>query len=113
MKKFLVLYMAPASVMQEWMKLPEAERKVAEDKMKGEWQVWMQEHAAMIKETAGAGKAMRITKEGAMDAANEIMLYSIVEAESAEAAAKIFEGHPHLGIPQASIEIMPANPMGM
>jgi hypothetical protein len=39
------------------------------------------------------------------------MLYSIVEAESHEAAAKIFENHPHLGIPQASIEVMEANPL--
>jgi len=33
-------------------------------------------------------------------------LYAIVEAESHEAAAKTFEGHPHLQIPQSSIEIM-------
>jgi hypothetical protein len=33
------------------------------------------------------------------------MLYSIIEAESHEAAAKAFESHPHLGIPQSSIEI--------
>jgi hypothetical protein len=34
------------------------------------------------------------------------MLYAIVQAESHEAASKMFEDHPHLGIPQASIEIM-------
>jgi hypothetical protein len=39
-------------------------------------------------------------------------LYSFVEAESHEAAAKAFENHPHLQIPQSSIEIMYVRPMG-
>jgi hypothetical protein len=39
------------------------------------------------------------------------MLYSFVEAESHEAAAKAFENHPHLGIPQSSVEVMEVRPM--
>ena len=38
------------------------------------------------------------------------MLYSIVEAASHEDAAKSFENHPHLQIPQASIQIMEIRP---
>jgi hypothetical protein len=38
-------------------------------------------------------------------------LYAIVEAESHEAAANAFKNHPHLTIPQASIEIMAINPL--
>jgi len=38
-------------------------------------------------------------------------LYSFVEAHSHEAAAKQFENHPHLQIPQASIEVMEVRPM--
>jgi len=41
------------------------------------------------------------------------MLYGIIEADSHQAAAKMFEGHPHLGIPQSSIEIMETHPLGM
>jgi hypothetical protein len=41
------------------------------------------------------------------------MLYSIVQADTHEAAAKMFEGHPHLGIPKSSIEIMEIHPLGM
>jgi len=40
------------------------------------------------------------------------MLCSFVEAESHEAAAKAFENHPHLQIPQSSIEVMAVRPMG-
>jgi hypothetical protein len=39
------------------------------------------------------------------------MLYSVIEAESHDIAAKAYEGHPHLGIPQASIEVMAIRPM--
>jgi hypothetical protein len=109
MKKFLVLYLAPASIIAEWMKKPEEERKAEEKKMQDEWGVWMSAHATSIKETAGAGKTKRVTKAGIADVKNDIMLYSMVEAESAEAVATMFAGHPHLGIPEASIEIMPAN----
>lgn len=109
MKKFLVLYRTPAEVLNEWMQKDEAERKEAEEKMKADWNVWMQNHGSAVTETAGAGKTKRITLEGAADTANDIMMYSMVEAESSEAAAQMFEGHPHLNIPQSSIDIMPAN----
>jgi hypothetical protein len=39
------------------------------------------------------------------------MLYAVVQAESHEAASKMFEDHPHLRIPQASIEIMEISPL--
>jgi len=39
------------------------------------------------------------------------MLYAVVEADSHEAAARTFEGHPHLQIPQSSIEVMEINPL--
>ncbi len=109
MKRFLALYMCPAAAMEEWMKLPPEQRKADEDKMKADWDAWMQVHGAAIKETAGAGKTKRVNKEGVNDVKNDVMLFSLVEAESQEAAATIFENHPHFGIPGATIDIMPAN----
>jgi len=112
MKKFLVLYRAPVSVLEEWAKTDPAERKAMEEKMRGEWQKWTKENEGMLEGPgAGVGKTKRVTSEGTSDTKNDIMLYSTVEAESHEAAAKIFENHPHLGIPEASIEIMPINPL--
>jgi hypothetical protein len=35
-----------------------------------------------------------------------------VEADSHEAAAKAFENHPHLQIPQSSIQVMEIKAMG-
>ena len=59
-----------------------------------------------------ADGASSVTAQGATDARNDIMLYAIVEADSHEAAAAPFEGHPHLQIPQSSIEIMEIHPIG-
>jgi len=111
MQKFMVMYLAPAEMMQEWMKKPEAERKAEEMKMQTEWKVWMEAHGAMIHETNATGKTTRITKDSVAPARNDLMLYSVVEGESAEAVAEIFKGHPHFGIPDATIEIMPIRPM--
>lgn len=109
MTKYLVTYQMPHTGLDEWMKLPEEERKAQEQTMKNEWDAWMASHKDVITETAGVGKPKRITKEGITDARNDLMMYSFVEAESADAAAKIFENHPHFGIPGAWIEVMNVN----
>jgi hypothetical protein len=79
--------------------------------MRAEWGKWMGENAHMIVSTEAGGKTKRVTASGVSDAGNDIILYSFVEAESHEAAAKVFENHPHLQIPQASIEVMCVRPM--
>jgi hypothetical protein len=112
MRKFLVLYLVPATVIDEWVKTDPDKRKVAEEKMQGEWGTWMGAHSKMIISTDAGGKTKRVTSSGIADTRNDIMLYSIVEAESHDAAAKSFENHPHLQIPQSSIEIMEITPMG-
>ena len=109
MAKFLALYMAPASVLEEWAKTDPEKRKEEEQKMQSQWKAWMQSTDSMVKETVGAGATKRVTAAGIADVKNDVMLYSIVEAPSHEVAAKLFEGHPHLQIPQSSIEVMPAN----
>ncbi|MDB5224492.1 MAG: hypothetical protein JWO43_114 [Candidatus Adlerbacteria bacterium] len=109
MNKFLVLYMAPAATMKEWMEKPEAERKESQDKMETEWNQWMAAHAASMIETAGAGKTTQVSAEGAKEVTNDVMMYSLVNGESKEAVAAMFVGHPHFMIPGATIDIMPAN----
>lgn len=111
MKKFLVLYQTPVSVIEEWMKTDPAIRKDAEEKMRGDWQKWMQAHGSAVVDMAGAGKTKRVKPEGTADIRNDVMLYSVVQAEDHATAAKMFESHPHLGIPQATIDVMEINPM--
>jgi hypothetical protein len=111
-KRFLVLYFVPASVMQEWSKTEPSQKKADEEKMRSEWGNWMSAHAKMIVSTDAGGKTKRVTSSGVSDTRNDIILSSVVEAESHEAAAKSFENHPHLQIPQSSIEVMEIRPMG-
>jgi hypothetical protein len=109
MSKFLYLYLTPAAVLETWMQKDPEERKAEEEKMGKDWEAWMEKNGSQITETAGAGKTKRVTLEGITDVRNDVMMYSLVEAESPEAAAEIFLDHPHLQIPQATIEIMAAN----
>lgn len=111
MKNFTVIFMAPAAMMQEWMQKPETERKEAEAKMKAEWDTWTAAHADLVLNTIALGKTKRVSASGVEDVANDMMLSSYVQGESAEAVAALFVGHPHFGIPGATIEIMEARPM--
>jgi hypothetical protein len=111
-QKFLVLYLIPASVMADWTKTDPAKRQADEHKMRVAWVKWMDEHAKMFTSTEAGGKTKRVTASGVSDTKNDITLCSFVEAESHEAAAKAFENHPHLQIPQSSIEVMQVRPMG-
>ena len=111
MKKYLVTYLAPAAVIDDWKTNDPEKRKQAEEKMQSEWKKWMSDHAKMLVDNAGVGKTKRVTAQGTSDTRNDIMLYAVVEADSHDAAAKTFEGHPHLQIPQSSIEVMEINPL--
>lgn len=109
--KFIAFYCIPASVMADWSKTDPNTRKAAEEKMKAEWQKWMSTNAKAVKVTEACGKTKKVMASGVTDTRNDICLYSIIEAESPEAAAKAFENHPHLQIPQASIEVMAVRAM--
>ena len=108
MKKFFALFLIPHAVMENWRKTtpPEQMKTASEDMMKA-WQKWMKDHEKILADHGGPlGKTKRVTAQNISDARNDLGGYVIVEAESHEAAAKIFVGHPHFMIPEASIEVM-------
>ncbi len=54
------------------------------------------------------GKTLRVTREGIAPATNSICGYVVVEAETIEAAARLFENHPHFMVfPGDAVDIMP------
>ena len=99
----------PHTGLDDWMKLPEDERKAQETAMQAEWNSWMEKHKDHLQESAGVGRPKKITTTGIEDARNDIMMYSFVEADSLEAAAEMFKDHPHFGIPGGWIEVMSVN----
>ena len=48
----------------------------------------------MITDTGAGGKTKLVSSRGISDSKNDIMLYSFIEAESHETAARAFESHP-------------------
>ena len=107
MKKLLVLYLIPPSVMDEWMKTPPEIRRSEEERMSRDIQTWMSRRSRMFSDLgAGLGKAVRVLQGSTSNARNALVMYAIVQGDSKEAVAKVFQDHPHLQIPESSIEVM-------
>ena len=77
------------------------------------WKAWVQKHQAAIVDMGGPlGKTKKITQSGIADVNNEMGGFTVIRAESQEAAAKLFENHPHFAIfPGESVEVMPVLPI--
>ena len=99
--------------MQAWMALPEAERRAKEQEGIAAWKSWMAKHQGAIVAAGGPlGKTKKITERGIADVSNEMGAFVVIRAESHEAAAKMFERHPHFTIfPGESVEVMPVLPI--
>jgi hypothetical protein len=87
---------------------PEQQKKGMEG-----WMKWMGDHkASLVDGGAPLGQTKRIDAKGASDMKNGVGGYSIVEASSAEAAAKMFgKDHPHLQMSGAWVEISEFRPI--
>jgi hypothetical protein len=73
----------------------------------------MQDHAALIVDTGGPlGKTKRTSKSGIEDISNNLACSVKLQAESQEAAARLFENHPHFSIfPGDGVEVMECLPI--
>ena len=73
------------------------------------WGGWMQEHAGSVVFQGGpCGRTKSVSRSGVADIRNNVGGFVIVKADSAEAAARMFEGHPHFSIfPGEAVEVMP------
>jgi hypothetical protein len=116
MKKFLAIYIgktADAQAHSQWNALSEDARKARERAGIDAWMAWGHKHAAAILDQGSPlGKTKRAAPEGLTDIKNVMVGYVIIQAESHEAAAKIFEEHPHFSVfPGDSVEIMECMPL--
>lgn len=113
MKKFLAIYLGSASGFAEWKKMDEDKRKRQEKAGMEAWSKWViANQKSIVDQGTPLGKTKRISKQGISDSKNEIAAYTLVQAESHEAAAKLFENHPHFTIfPGDAVEVMECLPM--
>ncbi|MGO8954892.1 MAG: hypothetical protein ACLPWS_20935 [Rhodomicrobium sp.] len=96
-----------------WDALPEEERRAKEREGIAAWKAWVEKHREAIAGMGGPlGKTKKVSQLGIEDVSNEMGAYMAVHAESHEAAAKLFENHPHFTIfPGESVEVMPVLPI--
>jgi hypothetical protein len=99
--------------MAAWNALSETERKAKEKAGIAGWKAWVEKHHASLVEMGGPlGKTKRVGLNGIADISNELGAFTVVRAASHEAAAKMFENHPHFAIfPGEAVEIMPVLPI--
>src|SRR5688572_23166324 len=106
MKKFMVLYMAPTSAIEQMSKATPAQMKAGMD----EWMSWADKNRRTLVDLgAPLGKTKKVTSAGVSDTRNEITGYAIVQGDSLDAVARTFANHPHFKMGGgASIEIIEA-----
>jgi hypothetical protein len=115
MKTYMAVFTGSPQAFEKYQKEnPDPKKREALEKRGMEaWMKWGETHAASVVENGGPlGKTKRVTKDGIADIRNQLAGYTIVKAESHEAAAKLFIGHPHFMIfPGDGVEIMEVLPV--
>ena len=92
-----------------WKAMSDDERQVKEREGLAAWRAWAEKHEdAIIDDVGPLGNAKRVSRDGVADGAHELAVFIVVRAPSPEAAATMFEGHPHFTIfPGEAVEVMP------
>ena len=115
MKTFLAVYLGSVNApgQAQWNKLDDATRQARMASGMKAWGDWMAKHkAAVVVEGGPLGKTKRASGDGISDTKNNMAGYVVVRAETHEAAARMFEKHPHFTIfPGDSVEIMECLPL--
>lgn len=108
MKKFLVLYRAQISAAEQMQNATPEQAKAGMDM----WMAWHQKAGdAVVDLGSPLGNTMSVTSGGATSGDDHVGGYSILQADSMDDALKALEGHPHLMLPGASIEVHEVLPM--
>jgi hypothetical protein len=115
MQNFLAIFTAtPESrARSDWGKLEASAAQARRMEGVRAWNEWVERNrAAIVDPGSPIGKTKRVDPAGVSDGANTISAYTIVRAETHEAAARLFENLPHFtNLPGEAVEIMPCLPV--
>ena len=92
-----------------WYAMSEAEQRATDERGLAALKAWDEAHRDVIVHPGGGlGPTLRVSEAGIETVVNELTVFLVVRAESHEAAALLFEGHPHMTIfPCDAVEVMP------
>ncbi len=113
MKRFLAIYLGSAAAMAKWSSLPEHELRELQAAGGRAWNEWVDRNKDSIVDTGSPlGRTKNVSTAGVLDVKNDMAAFTVVQAESHEAAAKLFKNHPHFTVfPGAGVEIMECLPI--
>src|SRR5438128_8337611 len=108
MTKYLVLYSSPMSAAEMMASSSPEERQAGMDA----WMAWAQRTGNALADFGmPLGSSVHIEDGSSAPGSAEVSGYSIVEADSLDAAAKMLEDHPHLHTPGGAIDVHEFLPM--
>lgn len=102
MKKFLVLYIAPQSAQAQ---MAESSPEAAQEGMKA-WMEWAQRAGDGIVDMGNPlADGREVTASGTAETKSHVAGYATIQAEDLDGAQSLLDGHPHLMMPNASIQV--------
>jgi hypothetical protein len=106
MSKFMILYRAPTSAREQMENATPEQRRAGLEA----WRAWASRVDYAI---ADLGAPLAHTTHVGVGAASTdgVAGYTILNAGSTEEVESILEGHPHLAMPGASVEVLEIIPM--
>jgi hypothetical protein len=109
MPRFVAVYTMKPEDLAAFRRRPKSEQAAVDTVGLKAWEEWSKRNAAAIVTTdVMVGKTRRVTKSGIADAQNQIAGFLIVEAADIDAAAGLFQDHPHITVfPGDGIDVMP------
>jgi hypothetical protein len=112
-KQFLAIYTGTPASIAKWNTMPEHELKQRQAEGVKAWYAWVEKYKASIVAMGGPlGRTKSISPKGVTDIRNNMTAYTVVQADTHEAAAKLFENHPHFTIfPGDAVELMECMPV--
>lgn len=115
LKRFMAIYIGTATAAQKEDLSKGNPMQFAEMQARGmaAWGEWATRNAAnIVDHGAPLGKTKRASRAGISDTTNLLTAYAIVQADSLEEAARLFDAHPHFAIfPGEAVEIIEILPM--
>ena len=93
MKKFFVIYHAPASFMEQMASASAEEMKKGMEP----WMEWAKRcGSGLVDMGSPLVGGQKLSKSGSSPSDKQVVGYSILQAEDMEAAKALLQGHPHL-----------------
>jgi hypothetical protein len=104
MAKFMVLYRSPFSAEEQMANTDQTQVQTGMDA----WMTWAKEAGEVVVDLGmPLGNGRHLDGTNATAGETDVAGYSILQGESLDAVVKLLERHPHLMVPENSLDVLP------